>query len=182
MFIANLQDQERLFQSCLLGSFKYLIALAMLGMSLFAQASDTIQVTDVDEMNLNTVSVDEDSGTAQFTVSESLTGISTTYSINLSSGVWSSWDSSGNAFSGQLPPDASTEWGVPCFTSPIAFGTCLGSTIIAGTYCEWRDHSFSARAASACPYGVQSLNTGICGFQASYTCLPDPDLGEYNTP
>lgn len=157
-------------------------AMTLLFVSLVAHGSDTLQVTDIDQLDLNSVSLNEEAGTAQFTVSESLTGVSTTYSLDLQAGVWSSWDSAGNAFNGQLPPNASTEWYVPCFSSPFAFGGCVAGAAIGAWFCGRRDSSFHARAASNCTNGIQGLNTGVCGFNASYSCFPDPGYGESNTP
>lgn len=140
-------------------------------------ASDLIELNEVDFMNAGSVQLNEDLATAQFSVEETTSGVQTSYLLDFDSGTWTSWDSGGNAFSGQLPPDMTPEWAIPCFAGPWAFAGCLvgigAGGALGGWYCERRDSTAFARAQAACGLaGIESFNAGICGANSSFTCRP----------
>ena len=146
------------------------MGLFILFLCSYSYAEDTILLNDIDLMNLDEVTINQSQQTAQFEIFETITGITTTYNWDLQAGTWSSADSLGNWDSGTLPPD-STQWSIPCFTSPFAVGVCVGATVGASWFCEARDRRFLRRSIQTCGVrGIASFNAGICGFNASFTC------------
>ena len=157
--------------------FRSLFFFVLFFYAFSAQASNYIAINDIDILDMQSITLNDAAQTVNFRVNETLTGVSTTYFIDLDQGNWFSVDSVGNSKSGSIPPSSQMAWSIPCFTSPWAFAGCLAIGSVGSGfgawYCGRRDATMFGRASSACGgSGIQSFNSGTCGFGASFTCRP----------
>lgn len=153
--------KKNVFDSCVATLF--LVGLA--------SSSQAFQITEVDWLDMDSVVINESAGTAQFSVWESLTDISTSYTINLATGQWSAWESTGHYKVGDLSTEGAAF--VPCLTGPVQLASCLAVGASASWFCDRRDARALNRAIASCNAQGGTLthwSAGVCGSGGAKEC------------